>query len=392
MAQSSITPRTVAVAALVLILIFLVSLVGGVSGFVLLSNSRSSAVQNLRNRLGLSADSSVSVPVRQKVTLEEGSALIDAVKKISPAVVTVTGSQDYVNFFSGQSSTQKVVSGSGFIITSDGLIVTNKHVVSTTGIKYKVIMSDGRSFDATVQSLDPLYDLAVLKIESKDLPIVDLGSSSDLQIGQSVFAVGNPFGEYSNTVTRGIISGLQRGVSTSGEQLQDLVQTDAAINEGNSGGPLVNLAGQVVGIKTAIASASGGSDGVGFAIPIDSIRTAIESVVKTGKIKRPVLGVRYRPVTKSLKQLANLTVDYGAQVVSDTSTGSPAVVPGYPAEKAGLREGDIILEVNGQRVDEQSSLSKRLEKFTVGDSITLKVLRGDQQLDITVKLDKAAGE
>jgi len=392
MSQSSFTPRQIALGVLSLLLVFFVGLVGGVSGFVLLSNSHSAPIQRLRDKLGLGEDQiGVAVPVRQKVTLEESSALIDAVKKVSPAVVTVTGSQNIADFFTGTSSTQKVLSGSGFILTSDGLIITNKHVVSTANTQYKVLLSDGRTFDAKVQSLDPLNDLAVLKIDARDLPTVELGSSEQLQIGQSVFAVGNPFGEYSNTVTQGIVSGLQRHVTAEqGEDLSDLIQTDAAINQGNSGGPLLNIAGQVVGINTAIASESGGSDGVGFAIPIDSIRSAIDSVIRTGTIQRPVLGVRYQMVTKTLQQLGNLPVDYGAQIVSDKANNLPAVQSGYPAEKAGLREVDIILEVNGQRVDENNSLARRMQKFSVGDEITLTVQRGDQKLSISVKLDKAA--
>ncbi|MEI6478214.1 MAG: trypsin-like peptidase domain-containing protein [bacterium] len=377
---------------LLVLLTLVVGAVGGVGGFVLLSSSRNPVVSRVRNTLGINDGGSLAVPIKETINVVESSAVIDASKKVSPAVVSITTSQEVSNFL-GQVSTQQVAGGTGFIITSDGLIVTNKHVI-TGASSYKVVTSDGRIFDATIQATDPGDDLAILKITAKDLPVVDLGDSDTLQVGQSVIAVGNALGEYSNSVTLGVVSAKGRNISASSEgggstqeSLTGLIQTDAAINPGNSGGPLVNLAGQVVGINTAIASTTGGSIGVGFAIPIDSVKTAINSVLKTGQIIRPYLGVRYQAVTNALQQLYSLPVNYGAYVTSGDAGGA-AVVSGSPADKAGIKANDIILEVNGDRVDQNNSLSGLLGKHQPGDQVTLHVQRGKSTLDIKVTLDK----
>lgn len=367
-----------------------IGVVGGAAGFVFLANNNSTLISQLRSRLGIDDNTGVGVPVHQNIKVEESSAVIDAAKKVSPAVVSISGSQQVSDFY-GQVSTQEVSGGTGFILTSDGLIVTNKHVVSSAE-SYKVILNDGRIFDAKIQAMDTYNDLAVIKIDAKDLPVVELGNSDDLQIGQYVIAVGNALGEYKNSVTLGVVSAKQRKVEASGdtqsETLTGLLQTDAAINPGNSGGPLVNLAGQVVGINTAIASTTGGSIGVGFAIPIDSVKAAIDSVRKSGEIVRPYLGVRYVPVTNTLQKLNNLPVDYGALVSRGSTAAELAVVPGSPADKAGILENDIILEVNGERVDENNTLSDRLSKYQVGQEVELKVYRKGQQITVKVTLDK----
>lgn len=370
----------------------LLGTLGGIGGFVLLVNSNSPAIVNLRHRLGISDKGGLAVPIKQTIQVEESSAIIDAAKTVSPAVVSISISQNLTDFF-GNVSNSVVGGGSGFIITSDGLIATNKHVVDTKGATYKVILNDGRIFDATIKAIDSVNDFAVVKIDAKDLPTVDIGSSDGLQIGQYVIAVGNALGEYKNSVTLGVVSGKQRsaqaGSGTSGESLSDLIQTDAAINPGNSGGPLVNLKGQVVGINTLIASQSGGSEGVGFAIAIDSLKNVIDSVRKTGEIVRPFLGVNYQIITKELQQLDSLPVDYGALVTRGDGSNGLAVVPSSPADKAGIQENDIILEVKGERVDDTTPLANRIQKYNVGDTVTLKVLRKGQNIDIKVTLQKA---
>jgi serine protease Do len=371
-----------------------IGLFGGVVGFVVLTNSKSTAIHNLRSRLGIDGNSSLAIPIQQNVRVEESSAIIDAAKKVSPAVVSISASQQVQDFF-GQTSNQEVAGGTGFILTSDGLILTNKHVVSLAA-SYKVVLSDGRIFDAKIQAIDPSNDIAVVKIDAKDLPTVEIGTSDALQIGQYVLAVGNALGEFKNSVTLGVVSAKQRSISaaesgnssTGGEQLTGLIQTDAAINPGNSGGPMVNLAGQVVGINTAIASTTGGSIGVGFAIPIDSVKSVIDSVRKTGQIIRPYLGVRYVGVDKSLQQINKLSVDYGALVSRGQTAGEVAVIPGSPADQAGIVENDIILEVNGERIDTDNPLSKRLQKYQPGDEVTIKLQHAGQEKTVKVKLIK----
>jgi serine protease Do len=363
--------------------------VGGVMSFVLLSNSNAPVVQQVRDFLGFTDGSGVAVPVRQTIQVEESSAIIDAAKKVSSAVVSISTSRQVQDFF-GRVSNQEIGGGTGFILTADGLIVTNKHVVSESGT-YSVILSDGSVHEASIQAIDSLNDFAVLKIVAKDLPVVELGSSDALQIGQHVLAVGNALGEFKNSVTLGVVSAKQRSLETSAnsgsEKLTDLIQTDAAINPGNSGGPLVNLAGQVVGINTAIASTSGGSIGVGFAIPIDGVKTAIESVRKTGKIVRPYMGVRSVAITKSLQQVEGLPVDHGALVARGNGTAQVAVLPGSPADRAGIQENDIILEVNGKRIDETTTLKDVLKSAAVGDTVTVKLYRKGEEITVKMTLD-----
>ena len=374
-----------------MVLIVGLGTVGGVFGFVTMANSNSLFAQQLRKTLGLSNLSQLQIPITQNIKLEESSAVIDAAKKVSPAVVSITANAQ-VTDFTGQTSSQEISGGTGFILTSDGLIITNKHVVSDTTASYKVVLSDGRVFSATVKARDPLNDLAVVKIETTNLPTVDLGSSDALQIGQSVIAVGNALGEFNNSVTLGVVSAKDRslngvgGDSTATENLSDLIQTDASINPGNSGGPLVNLAGQVVGIDTAIASTNGGSVGLGFAIAIDSVKNIIDSVRQTGSIVRPYIGVRYVPVTKAVQSANNLSVDYGAMVQGNGADS--AVLPNSPAEKAGIVSGDILLTVNDEKIEETNPLTTILQKYKVGDQLKIQLLRSAKQQAITVTLEQ----
>ena len=375
----------------------IVGLIGGIGGFVLLSNSTAKPVQAVRNALHIGSSSSLAVPVHQNITLLESSAVIDAAHKVSPSVVAISGSQQVSDYF-GNSHSQQVSGGSGFIITSDGLILTNKHVVDDSREKYKVVLNDGRIFDATVQAKDTLNDLAVIKINAKDLPTAELGSSDALQVGQFVLAVGNALGEFRNSVTSGIVSAKNRSIdagdssSPNTERLTNLIQTDAAINPGNSGGPLVNLAGQVVGIDTAIASSGQGSGsiGVGFALPIDSVKTVIDSVRKTGQIIRPYLGVRYVPVTTELKQLNNLSVDYGVLVSRGQTPGELAVLPGSPADKAGIVENDILLDINGDHITQDSPLPDLLQKYNVGNVVSVHLLHQGKDQTVKVTLTQQA--
>jgi S1-C subfamily serine protease len=352
------------------------------------------------------------------------AAVVNAVKAASPAVVSITISENvpvveqcpynpfgdlspdmqqlFGNDFpgmtqpcdTGQTQLQEVGGGSGFIISSDGLILTNKHVVSDTSASYSVLTNDGKTYTAKVLARDPSQDLAVLKINATGLPTVSLGDSNGLELGQTAIAIGNALGQFSNTVSVGVVSGLSRTVTASSpdtgaeETISGVIQTDAAINPGNSGGPLLNLQGQVIGIDTAIAS---GAENIGFAIPIDQAKHDISSVEATGQIQAPFLGVRYIPVTPTLAQQQNLPVSTGALVRGDAD--GPAVAPNSPAAQAGVQAEDIILKVDGQTIDSTHDLGTIIDQYSVGDTVTLTIDRGGKQITLTATLGKRpAGE
>ena len=362
--------------------------VGGVAGILFLSNNK-----DLINRIGLSKLEQLSIPTTktEKIVVEESSAIIDATTKVSGSVVSITQKTTVQDIF-GQVY-QSEGAGTGFIITSDGLILTNKHVVSDMNAAYTVIMSDGKTYDAKVQSQDPFNDLAVLKIDARNLPVVELGDSDQLKVGQWVVAVGNALGKFQNTTTAGVVSAKGRtieasdsGTASTTETLSNLLQTDAAINPGNSGGPLVNLAGQVIGINTAVAS---DAQGIGFAIPINEAKSAIDSIKKSGRIIRPYLGVRYVQITPDLAKQNNLGSDYGALIARGSNVTQFAVVPGSPADKAGLVENDIVLEVNGEKISDSNSLIGLVQQYQVGDTIELKVLSKGKEKTVKVKLEES---
>lgn len=344
----------------------------------------------------------------KQIILNENSAIIDVVAKSSPAVVSVVVSEDLnkipgygtnpfqrdpFSFFFGSGrqnevpNIQQVAAGSGFFVSEDGLIMTNKHVVSTSDASYTVITSDGKTYDAKVLSLDPSQDLALIKIDVKNVQYLNFADSAALQIGQQVVAIGNSLGEYQNTVTSGIISGIGRRITAAGEDgLQDLsgvIQTDAAINPGNSGGPLLNLSGNVIGMNTAI-DAQGQS--VGFAIPSNDISKALNSYQKNGKITRAFLGVRYITLTEIISKKEKLEYNYGALVVSGDTARDFAVVPNSPADKAGITEDDIILEVNGIKVEEQNTLFDILKNYNPEDTVSLKIFSKGKEKTISVVL------
>ena len=350
----------------------------------------------------------------QAVQVEEESATVDVVKNASPAVVSIIISKD-LNKLPGFSSSpfdwgpfgldpffqsrnqdenrpniQEVGGGTGFLITKEGLIVTNKHVVSDANAQYTVLTNDGKRYEAKVLSRDPVNDIALVKIEGRDFPTLKLGDSSNLKIGQKVIAIGNSLAQYRNTVTTGVVSGIGRtitaGAGTSTEQLEGVIQTDAAINPGNSGGPLLDIGGSVIGINTAIDSQG---QLVGFAIPVNDVKKDIESFNKFGKIVKPFLGVRYVLINEAIKEENNLSVDYGAYIVGGGNINSPAVVPDSAAAKAGLKEGDIILEINGQKINQDHSLAGLLKNYNPADTVKMKILSGGQEREITVTLGES---
>ncbi|MDO8507992.1 MAG: trypsin-like peptidase domain-containing protein [bacterium] len=319
-----------------------------------------------------------------KVT--EQSAVIDVVKKVSPAVVSITSESSTLGFFGQVQRTKS--SGTGFIVDPNGLIVTNKHVVADQNAKYSVFTSDGKEYKAEIKAQDSLTDLAFIKIDAKGLPVADLGNSDDLQVGQSVIAIGNALGQYQNTVTTGVVSGIGRAIeagdSTGGsaENLENVIQTDAAINPGNSGGPLVNIGGQVIGINTAVDQQG---QLIGFAIPISMIKKQIDSVKISGKIERPILGIRYIPITKEFAARNNLKTEKGALVYGGSD---PGVLPGSPAAKAGIKDGDIILKMGNDELNQNHSVTGLLQKYSPGDKVTLTILRDSKEQKIDVTLGK----
>lgn len=365
-----------------LILALLMGVIGSVATMVLLSTNSS-----WRAKLGIN-DLALNTTKTEKLILEESSAVTSTVDKVSPSVVSISTSTNVTDLFGR--SYEQTGGGTGFIITSDGMIATNKHVVSDASATYTVFTSDGKNYPAKIVATDPFNDLAVIKIEASGLPVVDLGDSDKLQVGQWVIAIGNALGEFNNTVTVGVISAKDRKITASGggssENLEGLLQTDAAINAGNSGGPLVNLAGQVTGINTAVA---GSAQGIGFAIPINSVKSALDSIKKTGKISRPMLGVRYLPVNKELAKANQLPIDHGAWVLPGTQSGEVAVVPGSPADKAGIVENDIITQIDGADITENSSLQKLLSKYNIGDEVELTILHKGDEKKIKLKLTAA---
>jgi serine protease Do len=284
----------------------------------------------------------------------------------------------------------QVGAGTGFIVSEDGLILTNKHVVNAEGARFTVITKGGDSFEAEILGTDPVNDLALLKtVEDVQLPVaLELGNSDDVQLGQTVIAIGNSLGEFSHTVTTGIVSGIDRRVTAGdglgfSEVLEEVIQTDAAINPGNSGGPLLNALGQVIGINTAMSQSG---QLIGFAIPINDAIRFIEDIQEYGKVIRPYMGVRYVLIDERIQKVNDLDVDHGALLRRGDDPSELAVVPGSPADKAGLEENDIILEVNGEEVGMQQSLVRILSSYAPGDTVTLKVLKDGEEVDIPLTL------
>jgi serine protease Do len=375
-------------------------------------------IQNKNNILGSEEGLTAEKIIEKQSIFSQESFIVDAVKKTNPAVISILITKNvpkyetyidpnqqqnpFGDLFPGfnfnipqyrQNGTEKkeVGGGSGFFVSSDGLIVTNKHVVSQTDVDYTVFTNDGKKHEAKVIARDPVLDIALIKITGSGFPYLSLGNSDSLQVGQSVIAIGNALAEYRNTVSVGVISGLARSVvagdsSGNTELLDHVIQTDAAINPGNSGGPLLDLSGRVIGVNVAIVQ---GSQNIGFALPINSIKSAIDSVKATGKIIRPYLGVRYVAINSEMKEKNNLTVDYGVLIKAGQNQNELAVIPGSPADKAGIVENDIILEVDGVKLDDKVTLASIVRQKNVGDVITLKMLHKGEQKIVKVTLEVA---
>lgn len=337
----------------------------------------------------------------------EKSPVVKIVKNACPAVITIVISKDlpqiesfYMMPFGGQDlivpqvgskkEKTKIGGGSGFIISQDGIILTSQHVVGDPYADYTVILDPKRKYQARVLGRDSIQDIAILKIKAKNLPYLELSNSDQIELGQAVIAIGNALGEFHDTVSTGIVSGLSRNISSfnnfskQAEQLRGLIQTDAAINPGNSGGPLVDMQGKVIGINTAMAVMA---QNIGFAIPINYAKKDLQEIKKYGRIKKPFLGVRYILLNKEISQKNKLSVDYGALIVRE-ALGESAIVAGSSAEKAGIKEYDIILECQGEKITVKNPLSSILQKLKIDQEVKLKILRQDKKKIVKVKLEE----
>jgi serine protease Do len=398
------------------IILVLVGFLIGFFVFLIVLNYFPAQIQGLTGFLKISESQDLKFQQSSETIYEPiisyEQATIDAVKSASPSVVSIIISKDlpvyereWINPFGDlmpgfeipqyvQRGTEKkqIGAGSGFIVSEDGLVLTNKHVVSDSKAEYTVFTNNGEKYTAKVLALDPMQDLAVLKIETdiKDKKFIsaELGNSDTIQVGQTAIAIGNALGQFTNTVSVGVVSGLQRTVSaydsskSFSETLQGTIQTDAAINSGNSGGPLLNLKGEVIGVNTAMAE---GAQNIGFAIPINTAKRAIKQVIEINKIVYPFLGVRYAMINQDIKEKNNLSVDYGVLILKGAD-GEKAITPDSSAEKAGIKEGDIILELNGEKITENNPLSEIILKYNPGDEIVLKILRQEDELEKKVIL------
>ena len=311
--------------------------------------------------------------------------------KPSGKKVKIDGKQDAIATLKMMADAHGMIEvggGSGCIVDPNGLILTNKHVVSDGLAAYSVILDDGRRFEAEILSRDPVNDVAILKIPTAKLPCLELGDATKLQLGQSVIAIGNALGMFKNTVSLGIVSGLSRAITAQADpnappqELRGLIQTDAAINPGNSGGPLVDRDGKVIGVNAAIVS---GAQSSGFAIPINAARRDINDIRKFGRIRRPLLGLRYVMIDDKLKDKMGLSVNYGA-LVTNEGPRDPGVIVGSPAASAGLREKDSVLPLDGKKLDRDHPLPDLLEDRNVEDKLNLLVLRNGKQLTVIVTL------
>ncbi len=337
------------------------------------------------------------------------SDVIDVVDAVNPAVVSIVitkdvpkleriideGANSPFGFFSfpqyRQNGTEEkeIGGGSGFLISDDGYLVTNAHVVSDDEANYTVYLNDESTYSAEVISADTTLDIAVLKIQASDLPYLEFGDSDAVQVGQTVIAIGNALGEFRNTVSVGVISGLSRSIVAGGggssEYLADVLQTDAAINPGNSGGPLLDLAGKVIGVNVAT---SAGGENISFSLPSNAVKVAVESIKTNGHVVQAYLGVRFVMITDAMAEENNLPVTEGALIRRGDDAASLAVIPGSPADKAGIEENDIIISIDGQELNEEHPLHIVLRQKAVGDTVVLTVLHDGEERAISVTLEE----
>ncbi len=344
------------------------------------------------------------------------SDVIDVVDAANPAVVSIVITKDvpkmeqilnedgqsnpfgafgfsFPQYRQNGTEEKEIGGGSGFIVSDDGYIVTNAHVVSDKDAKYTVLLNDESKHDATVVAADSTLDVAVLKIDASDLSYLEFGDSDTVKVGQSVVAIGNALGQFRNTVSVGVISGLSRSITAGSnggsEQLSDVLQTDAAINPGNSGGPLLDLSGHVIGVNVATSS---GGENISFSLPSNLVKSTVDSIRKNGRVVQAYLGVRYVVLDAEYAKANNLSVNEGALVIRGSDGKTLAVVPGSPADKAGIEENDIITEVDGVKLDSVHPLATVLRQKAVGDTVTLKIIHDGAEKTVTATLEERPSE
>ena len=370
--------------------------------------------------MGVSVSTSQSDTVQPQVSTESSQSVIaDMVSQTNDAVVSVVVRREvpiYENFyreydpfgglFGGGRGLlipevreqgrewREVGGGSGFVVSADGLLVTNRHVVDDEEAMYSVVFSDGQTYDAQVVAKDSFFDIAILQIqadtEQHTFSYLTFGDSATLRLGETVVAIGNALSEFNNTVSVGVVSGLSRSITARGqrgmvEQLEQVIQTDAAINPGNSGGPLLNMAGEVIGVNVA-TSLQG--ENIGFALPSDAVAHIVQSVKETGEIVRPFLGVQYTMLNEHIADMRELPLAYGALLVTGVDPNSVAVVPNSPADQAGLQVGDIILQIDDHSLAD-STLARILRLYAVADRVELTVWRDGETFTVETELGRA---
>lgn len=356
-------------------------------------------------------------------TLSHEELIIEAVKKTLPAVVSVVASKDFERFKKDlhmmpqgpipldrymsekdilenvprtEDGRVKVGGGSGFFIDKAGLVLTNKHVVMDADVEYTVVTASDDKYQAKVFARDPINDVAILKIEGdgKEFSTVELGDSSKIQLGQTVIAVGTALGEFQDTVSTGVVSGLSRFITAMTDmeghsaRLHGLIQTDAAINPGNSGGPLVDIHGRAIGINAAVVF---GAQNIGFAIPINKASRDFQDVKKFGRIRKPFLGVRYLLLNTALQNKFGLPIDHGAMILRENipiCPGCEPIIPGSSAAKAGLQEGDVILAYDGTQISDKHGLEELLDQSKIGQEVELKIFRDKKEMDVKMMLEE----
>ncbi|MDD5147710.1 MAG: trypsin-like peptidase domain-containing protein [Candidatus Daviesbacteria bacterium] len=322
-----------------------------------------------------------------RTVVQEENIVISVVEEVSPSVVAIGATSKVFNPFDPFSIPKNQTStvGTGFVVSDKGIIVTNKHVVADTDTVYNIVTKDGKKFEIKKIYRDPILDFAIVQIEGEKLKALELGDSSKLKVGQLAIVIGNALGRFTNSVTTGVVSGLGRKVvagdpfSGSAESLDNLIQTDAAINPGNSGGPLLNSAGQVVGVSVAMTE---GAQNIGFAIPINSVKEFVDEFIQSGSISRPVLGIRYRFIAKDVAILNDVPQGAFVQEVIENSAAS----------KAGIKEGDIITKVNGQAVDSETKISETIASKKIGDMLTLTIWDDDKERTVNAVLQELTNQ
>lgn len=359
-----------------LLLAIILGILAGIGAFQL-------GAKGYLSQFNLNLPQQVQNQQKTETIVKEENAVINVVEKISPSVVAIGTTQKVFNPFDPFSvpKSQNSTIGTGFVVSDKGIIVTNKHVVESTDAKYTVVTGDGKKFEIRKIYRDPIVDLAIVQIDGGGLQSIELGNSSKLKVGQTVIAIGNALGKFTNTVTTGVVSGLSRKIVTgdpfsgSAQSLDDLIQTDAAINPGNSGGPLLNSSGQVIGVNVAMTE---GAQNIGFAIPIDSVKKIVDEFVTKGTVSRAYLGIKYRFISKDVAILNEVP---GGAYIQEIGSDSAA-------EKAGIKDGDIITKIDGKNIDSESSISDAIANKKIGDKITLTIWNDGKERSATATLQE----